>query len=125
MNARVREAPRHEIAREGLERGLRGPEPLRISRQVLAHDLAVVTRPQVWPVPSTRDEALVPRQPFLPIYRRLVLPVHLLGRSSLAALLGCVSPVAGDVEFQDDGVVHDPVDGRSGGHGVGEYALPL
>ena len=39
----------------------------------------------------------VPRQLDLPIYRRLVLPVHLLDRGSLAALLGCVSPVAGDV----------------------------
>ena len=62
----------------------------------------------------------VPRQPDLPIYRRLVLPVHLLGRSSPAALLCCVSPVAGDVEFQDDGVVDDPVNRRGGGHGVGE-----
>ena len=33
--------------------------------------------------------------------RRLVLPVHLLGCSSLTALLGCVSPVAGDVERRD------------------------
>ncbi len=67
----------------------------------------------------------VPRQSDLPIYRRLVLPVHLLGRSSPAALLCCVSPVAGDVEFQDDGVVDDPVNRRGGGHGVGEDALPL
>ena len=66
-----------------------------------------------------------PRQPFLPNCRRLVLPVHPLGRSSLAALLGCVSPVAGDVEFQDDGVVHDAVNRCGGGHGVGEDALPL
>ncbi|MCY4416094.1 MAG: hypothetical protein OXE87_07275 [Chloroflexi bacterium] len=58
MNARIRAAPRHEIAREGLERGLRGPEPLRISRQVMREYLAVVTRLQVWPVPVTRDEAL-------------------------------------------------------------------
>lgn len=40
------------------------------------------------------------------------LPVHLLDRgsvgwrrSSLAALLGCVRPVAGDVKIEDDGVV--------------------
>ncbi len=66
-----------------------------------------------------------PRQPFLPIYRRLVLPVHFLGRSSLTALLRCVSLVAGDVEFQDDDVVDDPVDGSGGGHVVGGYALPL
>ena len=58
VNARIREAPHHEIAREGLERGLRGPEPLRISRQVMREYLAVVTRPQAWPVPITRGEAL-------------------------------------------------------------------
>ena len=74
----------------------------------------------------------VPRQPFLPNCRPLNLPVHLLGRgsigcgrSSLAALLCGIGPVAGDVEFQDDGVVHHPVNRRSGGHGVGEDALPL
>ncbi len=54
--------------------------------------------------------------------RPLVLPVHLL---CLAPLLGGISPVAGYVKLQDDGVVHHPVDGRSGGHGVGEDALPL
>ena len=53
------------------------------------------------------------------------MPVHLLGRGSLAALLGSISPVAGDVKLQDDGVVDDPVDCRGGGHGVGEDALPL
>ena len=37
--------------------------------------------------------------------RLLFLPVHLLGRASLAALLCCISPVAGDVKLQDDGVV--------------------
>ena len=57
--------------------------------------------------------------------RPLVLPVHLLGRSSLAALLGCVSPVAGDVKLEDDGVVDDPVNRCCGGHGVGEDAFPL
>ena len=58
VNARIREAPHHEIARAGLESALRGSEPLRISRQVMREYLAVVTRPQVWPVPITRDEAL-------------------------------------------------------------------
>ncbi len=71
-----------------------------------------------------RAEFLVPRQLFLPNCRQLVLPVHLLSRSSLTALLCCISPVAGDVKLQDDGVVHDPVDGRGGGHGVGEDAFP-
>ena len=58
VNARIREAPHHEIAREGLERGLRGSEPLCISRQIMREYLAVVTRPQSWPVPITRGEAL-------------------------------------------------------------------
>ncbi|MCY4560234.1 MAG: PIN domain-containing protein [Chloroflexi bacterium] len=58
VNARIHEAPHHEIAREGLERGLRGPEPLCISRQIMREYLAVVTRPQSWPVPITRGEAL-------------------------------------------------------------------
>ena len=55
-------------------------------------------------------------------WRQSVLPVHLLG---LDALLGCVGAVAGDVKLQDDGVVHDPVNRRRGGHGVGEDAFPL
>ena len=54
--------------------------------------------------------SLVPRQPLL--------PAHPHGRGSLAALLGCVSPVAGGVKLQDDGVVYDPVDGRGGDHGL-------
>ena len=67
----------------------------------------------------------VPRRLFLPNCRQPVLPVHLPACSSLAALLCCISPVAGDVRLQDDRVEHDPVDGRGGGHGVGEDALPL
>ena len=58
VNARILEAPHHETARAGLERVLRGPEPLRISRQVMREYLAVVTRPQAWPVPIIRGEAL-------------------------------------------------------------------
>ena len=64
----------------------------------------------------------VPRQLFLPIWRQSVLPVHLLG---LAPLLGRISAVAGDVKLEDDGVMDHPVDGRGGGHGVGEDVLPL
>ena len=67
-------------------------------------------------------EEFVPRQALLPIWRQLSLPVHLL---CLATLLGCVSPVAGDVELEDDGVVHHPVDGCGGGHEVGKDALSL
>ena len=55
-------------------------------------------------------------------WRQLLLPVHLL---ILSSLLGRSGPVAGDVEFQDDRVVDHTVDGRSGGHGVGEDVLPL
>ena len=54
--------------------------------------------------------------------RRLFLPVHLL---FLTTLLSDSIAVAGDVEFQDDRVVDHPVDGRRGGHGVGEDILPL
>ena len=35
-----------------------GNEPLRISRQIVREYLAVVTRPQTWPVAITREEAL-------------------------------------------------------------------
>ena len=58
VNARIRGAPHHETARDSLERALRGPEPLCISRQVMREYLAVVTRPQAWPAPITRGEAL-------------------------------------------------------------------
>ena len=76
------------------------------------------------PTPATRPPPplRVPRQLFLPKKRPLFLPVHPLG---LAPLLGGISPVAGDVKLQDHGVVHDPVNRRGGGHGVGEDALPL
>ena len=58
VNARILDAPHHESARSGLESALAGPEPLRINRQVMREYLAVVTRPQAWPVPITRGEAL-------------------------------------------------------------------
>ena len=63
VNARIREAPHHYSARTSLERALGGPEPLRISRQIMREYLAVVTRPQAWPVPITRGEALDDRTP--------------------------------------------------------------
>ena len=56
--ARIPDAPDHRAARASLERAFRDPEPLRISRQVIREYLAVVTRPQTWPVGITRDEAL-------------------------------------------------------------------
>ena len=45
---------------------------------------------------------VVPRQALLPVWRQIVLPVHLLG---LAPLLGSVGVVAGNVKLHDDGVV--------------------
>ena len=58
VNSRIPGAPHHDAARAGLERAFRDPEPLRISRQVIREYLAVVTRPQTWPVAITREEAL-------------------------------------------------------------------
>ena len=48
----------HAIARLYLERAFSDDEPLTISCQVIREYLAVVTRPQNWPVPITYDEAL-------------------------------------------------------------------
>ena len=76
-------------------------------------------------IPKLREGSYFPSCPASTIFagwRQSVLPVHLLG---LAPLLGSVGPVAGDVKLQDDGVVHDPVNRRGGGHGVGKDALPL
>ena len=58
VNSRILEAPHHEMARARLERALRDNEPMRISRQVVREYLAVVTRPQTWPVAMTREEAI-------------------------------------------------------------------
>ena len=56
--SRFIEAPNHEVARENLEKVFQGPEPVRISRQVIREYLAVLTRPQTWLIPITREEAL-------------------------------------------------------------------
>ena len=58
VNARILEAPDHDEARAALGLAFEQPEPLRISRQVLREYLAVVTRPQSWPVAIGREEAL-------------------------------------------------------------------
>ena len=58
VKSRVPGAPDHDAARVSLERAFRDPEPLRISRQIMREYLAVVTRPQTWPVAITREEAL-------------------------------------------------------------------
>ncbi len=58
VNSRIPDAPDHDIARARLERAFQDPEPMRISRQVVREYLAVVTRPQAWPVAITREDAL-------------------------------------------------------------------
>ena len=58
VKARFLEAPDHDISRARLSLALEESEPLRISRQVVREYLAVVTRPQSWPVSITREEAL-------------------------------------------------------------------
>ncbi len=58
VKSRVTGAPDHAAARASLERAFRDPEPLRISRQIMREYLAVVTRPQTWPVAIPREEAL-------------------------------------------------------------------
>ena len=58
VNARAVGAPHHDAASSILEIVLRGPEPIRISRQVIREYLAVVTRPQNWSAPLTLAEAL-------------------------------------------------------------------
>ena len=71
VNARILEAPQHNIARANLERAFVGAEELRISRQVVREYLAVMTRPQSWPVPITREEALEDTVRLLEIYEVL------------------------------------------------------
>ena len=58
VNSRILEAPDYDIARASLNRAIRDREPMRISRQILREYLAVVTRPQTWPVAITREDAL-------------------------------------------------------------------
>ena len=58
VKARFLETPDHGEARASLQRAFEEPEPLRISRQVLREYLAVVTRPQTWLVPISREIAL-------------------------------------------------------------------
>ena len=71
VNARILEAPQHDVARASLERAFAGPEALRISRQVVREYLSVVTRPQSWPVPITYEEALKDASRLLEIYEIL------------------------------------------------------
>ncbi len=63
VNSRIPLATEHDTARASLERAVQNAEPLRISRQVVHEYLAVVTRPQTWSVPITREDALRGRCP--------------------------------------------------------------
>ena len=58
VRSRVLGAPDHDAARSSLESAFRDPEPLRISRQIMREYLALVTRPQTWPVAITLEEVL-------------------------------------------------------------------
>ena len=58
VNWRIVEAPDHNIAKAVVDRACEGPEPVRISRQILREYLAVVTRPQTWRNAITYKEAL-------------------------------------------------------------------
>ena len=99
------------------------PGPGGLSHRVVSRvPLHVAGYHSVEGYPCAHLEPGVPRQLFLPVWRQLFLPVHLLG---LAPLLGCIGAVAGDVKLQDDGVMDHSIDGRGGGHGVGEDVFPL
>ena len=71
VNSRILEAPQHLIARLHLEQAFSGDEPLTISRQIIREYLAVVTRPQNWPVPITYDQALGDASTLLSTYEIL------------------------------------------------------
>ena len=122
-------------AKEGLvlsyHAAVRGAMPPRCSIRISAASVTTLNRPKSAGVVRAMARSdhwrwvSRPRCPASTIFagwRQSVLPVHLL---SLTPLLGSVGPVAGDVKLQDDGVVHDPVNRRGGGHGVGKDALPL
>ena len=47
------------------------------------------------------------------------------GSSGRLSFLGFLEAVAFDVEFEDDAVVDEAVDGGHGGHGIFEDLLPL
>ena len=69
--ASMLESPDHHVARARLKWASHQPEPLRISRQVVREYLAVVTRPQAWPVSITREDALNAVQRFVNTFQVL------------------------------------------------------
>ena len=58
VEAKVIEAPNHEVAKAALDRAQAGGESISISRQVLREYLATLTRPQTWLVPVSLEEVL-------------------------------------------------------------------
>ena len=101
VNSRILEAPQHSIARLHLERAFSSVEPLAISRQIIREYLAVVTRPQNWPVPITYDQALEDVNSLLSTYEILedgpVVPDQLLDL--------CRSVTAGGKQIHDANIV--------------------
>ena len=55
--SRVSQTPNHHLARAMLQRALQGPEPVRISRQVIREYLSGITRP-TWEGHITPEDAL-------------------------------------------------------------------
>ena len=58
VEAKVIEAPNHEVAKAALDRAQAGGESISISRQVLREYLATLTRPQTWLMPVSLEEVL-------------------------------------------------------------------
>ena len=58
ISARIPEAPHHISSREALNQAIEKGVLVRISRQVMREYLAVMTRPQTWHNPLSREEIL-------------------------------------------------------------------
>ena len=101
VKSRILEAPDHDIARESLERAFREPERLRISRQVVREYLAVVTRPQAWPITITREDALDDAKRLISSFE--ILEDGPLVTESLIAL--CREVVSGGRQIHDANIV--------------------
>ena len=71
VNARFEEAVDHHRARTRLVRSSHDHEPMRISRQIIREYLATGTRPQIWSVPLTLDQALYDVNRMLNTYEML------------------------------------------------------
>ncbi len=58
VEAKISDAPNHEVANTILDRAQADGEPISISRQVLREYLATLTRPQTWRMPLSMEEVL-------------------------------------------------------------------